>query len=68
MAALDIRNTDEEITEIQFSDEEHLSNLNAAIIEISQKCECSNNKLRIFKRDIPNLIKALDKAKELGWY
>lgn len=69
MAMIDIRGKDENTTEIRFSDEEHLSNPNPATIEITQKCAHSDsNKLRILKSDIPNLIAALNKAKELGWY
>lgn len=69
MATLDIRNTDEEITEIKFSGEEYIYKCNHLAIGIFQNLEPDHeNKMYIYKKDIPNLIKALNKAKELGWY
>lgn len=63
MATIDIRDTSEEITEIKFSDKEIITN-SLTFIHISD----DDAKFSIYKSDIPNLIKALDKAKELGWY
>ena len=66
MATLDIRDIiDDEITEIKFSNNELVSNENE-YIEFSQNIP--NRSLYIHKSDIPNLIAALNKAKELGWY
>ena len=63
MAMIDIRGKDENTTEIRFSDEDIITN-SLNLIHISNDVNASS----IFKKDIPNLIKALDKAKELGWY
>ena len=63
MVMIDIRDTSEEITEIKFSDEEIIGN-SRALIYISDGSGAFN----IYKKDIPNLIAALNKAKELGWY
>ena len=63
MAMIDIRDTSEEITEIKFSDEEIITN-SLTLIHISDE-DCA---FSISKSDIPNLIAALNKAKDLGWY
>lgn len=66
MATIDIRDTsDSEITEIKFSNNELVSN-EGEYIEFIQNIP--NRSLFILKSDIPNLITALNKAKELGWY
>ena len=66
MAMIDIRNiAEEEITAIKFSNNELVSNENE-YIEFSQNIP--NRSLFILKSDIPNLVAALNKAKELGWY
>ena len=63
MAMIDIRDTSEEITEIKFSDEEIITTSHN-LIHISD----DDGAFSICKSDIPNLINALTKAKELGWY
>lgn len=63
MAMIDIRDTSEEITEIKFSDEEIITN-SLTLIHISD----DDATFSIYKSDIPNLIKALNKAKDLGWF
>lgn len=70
MATLDIRDTASGMTtEIKFSNKLFLRTSNPLTIEIVQDLRDSGqNKLRILKSDIPNLIAALNKAKELGWY
>ena len=66
MTTIDIRdNTIIMITEIKFSNNELVSNENE-YIEFAQNIP--NRSLFILKSDIPNLIAALNKAKELGWY
>ena len=64
MAMIDIRDTSEEITEIKFSDEEIITN-SLTLINISDDDDAT---FSIYKSDIPNLIAALNKAKDLGWY
>ena len=70
MATLDIRNTNKEITEIRFSDEESLYDSSCSTISIIQKLKYDGTRsvVHVIKSDIPNLINALNKAKELGWY
>lgn len=66
MTTIDIRAVgEEEITEIMFSNVELISNENE-YIELSRHTPIRS--LYIHKSDIPNLIAALNKAKELGWY
>lgn len=65
MATIDIRgNETEEITAIIFSDESEIANESREFIRIKD----NNGYYLVFKSDIPNLISALMKAEELGWY
>lgn len=67
MAKIDIRNNDDvAITQIVFAeydgDEEIIESDRCDTITIKT---CGNTRAAIYNRDIPNLIKALQKAQEL---
>ncbi len=66
MAKIDIRNTsDEPITKIVFAEydrEEEFVELDDKTISIQ---DCGKGEVNIYIKDIPNLIKALQKAQEL---
>ena len=65
MATIDIREESAEVVDaIRFSNDEVITHI-ASYIKFYQ---CDVYKITITKSDIPNLIAALNKAKELGWY
>ena len=68
MAMLDIRTEDENIDTIKFSENESVIN-SGSYIELCQEIIGYDDKFTLIsKSDIPNLIAALNKAKDLGWY
>lgn len=67
MAMVDIRDIPEEkITAIKFSDDDAVINDSNIVIRLRNKND--GGYYFIYKSDIPNLIAALNKAKDLGWY
>lgn len=68
MATLDIRTEDENIDTIKFSENESVIN-SGSYIKLCQEIIGYDDKFTLIsKSDIPNLIAALNKAKDLGWY
>jgi len=69
MSMIDIRTEeDENIETIKFSENESVINSGSYIILCQESIGYNDKLILISKSDIPNLIKALNKAKELGWY
>ena len=67
MVMIDIRDIPEEkITAIKFSDDAVVINDSNMVIRLRSTDD--GTYYYIYKSDIPNLIAALNKAEELGWY
>jgi len=63
MATIDIRKYSENITSIDFSDSDSVDYESDGVISIYDNT--CNHGCKVFISDIPNLIKALQKAQEL---
>lgn len=68
MATIDIREENTEIDTIKFSENESVIR-SGSYIKLCQEIIGYDDKYTLIsKSDIPNLVAALNKAKELGWY
>lgn len=72
MAKLDIRNRNDEYDEIVFHDHDEVSyvgekitNIDDGVIYVKSN---DDDKIEVNKDSVDNLIKALQKAKQLGWF
>ena len=71
---IDIRETeDEQITVIRFGDPDEVEELADYIMlnvngDIEIRITGCANRINVYSEDVDNLIKALQKSKELGWY